>query len=46
MSSIEKIREDIIQMQQWAAQNPKANDKLLTLLSQVRSEIERIWISN
>lgn len=44
MSNITEIRHDIIEMQKWAAQNPTENERLLTLLLQVRGEVERILL--
>ena len=41
MNSVERMREHIIQMQQWASQNSKANERLMQLLLQVRNELEK-----
>lgn len=43
MNSYDKVRDDIIEMQRWAAgSNPQRHSELLMLLLRVRNELERL----
>jgi hypothetical protein len=45
MASVyDELREDIIKMQTWAAQDPTKHEELLKRLYAVRAELERLTV--